>query len=261
MCRAEPVGGHMGLFGERRAFLEKLSDADRQALSGLGHRRDYAPQEQLLGEGESGTSVLVILGGWCTVWRSTERGRLILALRQGGELVGEMAALDGRPRSATVTALDGVRALAIPGDRFRHFMAARPFVSSLVMAQLTERLRSADDQRSSLASATVLERLAACLVELADRTGRKESDAVVIRLPLSQHEIAAAIGATREAVAKALRLLREQGLVHTGPKVIAVADLEPLRLLGGAGAPHGTGTGTRTAHNGAQSARGRRPGV
>lgn len=60
-------------------------------------------------------------------------------------------------------------------------------------------------------------------------------------------------------MAKALRLLREQGLVHTGPKVIAVADLEPLRLLGGAGAPRGTGT--RTAHNGAQSARGRRPGV
>ncbi|MEU6453027.1 Crp/Fnr family transcriptional regulator [Streptomyces sp. NPDC047065] len=235
----------MGLFGEHQAFLEKLGEADRQALSALGHRRVYEPQEELLGEGESGTFVLVILGGWCTVWRATDRGRLILALRQSGELVGEMAALDGRARSATVSALDTVEALAVPGDRFRHFMAARPFVSGLVMAQLTERLRSADDQRSSLASATVLERLAACLVELADRTGRREHGGVVIRLPLSQHEIAAAIGATREAVAKALRLLREQGLVLTGPKVITVADLEPLRLLGGA--PVSTRRGRRPA--------------
>ncbi|MEV7788247.1 Crp/Fnr family transcriptional regulator [Streptomyces sp. NPDC088106] len=232
----------MGLFGERRVFLGKLGEADRRALLDLGRRRVYRPHEELLGEGRPGASVLVLLSGWCTVWRATERGRLILALRQAGELVGEMAALDGRPRSATVSALDTVEALAVPGDRFRHFMAARPFVTALVMAQLTERLRSADDQRSSLASATVLERLAACLVELADRTGRKESGAVVIRLPLSQYEIAAAIGATREAVAKALRLLREQGLVHTGPKVIGVADLEPLRLLGGSAAAHGGGT-------------------
>ena len=49
------------------------------------------------------------------------------------------------------------------------------------------------------------------------------------------------IEATREAVAKALRLLREQGLVHTGPKVISVADLEPLRLLGGTGGVPGGG--------------------
>ncbi|MFP8883700.1 Crp/Fnr family transcriptional regulator [Streptomyces mangrovi] len=227
----------MGLFGENQVFLSRLAHADRQSLLALGHRRVYRPQEELVGEGSSTTFVLLILTGWCTVWRATERGRLILALRQAGEIVGEMAALDGRPRSATVSALGTVEALVVPGDRFRTFMSARPFVTGLVMAQLTERLRSADDQRRSLASATVLERLAACLVELADRTGRPESGSTVIRLPLSQHEIAAAVGATREAVAKALRLLREEGLVRTGPKVITVTDPEPLRLLGGSATP------------------------
>ncbi|WP_329135321.1 Crp/Fnr family transcriptional regulator [Streptomyces sp. NBC_01476] len=229
----------MGLFGERQAFLEKLSPGDRPALLGLGVRRSYASGEHLATEGDSGGQVLVILAGWCAVLRSTDRGPLLLALRQTGELVGEMAALDGRPRSATVRALGPVQAQAIPGDRFRYFMAARPYVTGLVMAQLTERLRSADDERRSLASATVLERLAACLVELADRTGLAEGGSVTIRLPLSQHEIAAAIGATREAVAKALRLLREQGLVRTGPKSIVVTDLAPLRLLGAAGAAAG----------------------
>src|SRR4051794_23108735 len=110
----------MGLFGERQAFLGKLSPADRPALLGLGNRRTYEPRHHLLDEGGHDAFVLVILAGWCTVWRSTERGPLILALRQSGELVGEMAALDGRPRSASVTALGAVEAVAVPAERFRH---------------------------------------------------------------------------------------------------------------------------------------------
>ncbi|MBD0738515.1 Crp/Fnr family transcriptional regulator [Streptomyces sp. CBMA29] len=231
----------MGLFGERKAFLHKLNHADRQALFSQGTRRSYAPREQMIGEGERSTFVLLILDGWCAIRRSTDRGQIILALRQTGELVGEMAALDGRPRSATVSALGTVETLTLAGDRFRHFIATRPYANGLVMNQLTERLRSSDDERRALASATVLERLAACLVQLADRAGRAEGGTVAIRLPLSQHEIAAAVGATREAVAKALRLLRDEGLVSTGPRTITVADLEPLRLLGGRPGADGTG--------------------
>lgn len=221
----------MGLFGERHPFLEKLTQADRLSLRALGARHAYRPQEHLVTEGGPGSHVVLILSGWCMVRRSTERGPIILALRTAGELVGEMAALDGRPRSATVSALGPVDALTVPGDRFRHFMAARPYVNGLVMAQLTERLRSADDERRALASATVLERLAACLVQLCDRSGPGPDGSVTISPPLSQSEIAAAIGATREAVAKALRLLREQGLVRTGPKTVVVADVALLRLL------------------------------
>lgn len=258
----------MGLFGERQAFLGRLSTADRTALLGLGARRSYEAREHLVGEGERSSFVIVILSGWCAVRRSTERGELILGLRQDGELIGEMAALDDRLRSATVTALGPVEALIVPAGRFRGFMAARPYVTGLVMAQLTSRLRSADDERRALASTTVLERLAAFLVDLAERTGRPvqvpgavpgtppaaragpvvgpvagggtaaSADrpvAVRLPLPLSQSEIASAVGATREAVAKALRLLREEGLVRTRPGALVVADMAPLRLLGGDG--------------------------
>lgn len=78
----------MGLFGERKALLEKLSPADRQALLAIGGRRRYEPREHLVDEGDRTTFVIAILSGWCAVRRSTERGQLILALRQSGELVG-----------------------------------------------------------------------------------------------------------------------------------------------------------------------------
>ncbi|WP_188114187.1 MULTISPECIES: Crp/Fnr family transcriptional regulator [Streptomyces] len=232
----------MGLFGEQRTFLAGLGPADREALTDLGARHAYPPHEVLLAEGDRTTFVVVLLSGWCTVWTPTERGgRVILALRRAGEAVGDMAALDGRPRSASVSTLGPVTGLVVPGERFRRFLASRPHANALMMSQLTERLRSADHERRALASMTVLQRLAGRLVELADRTGRPENEAVTLRLPLAQHELAASVGSTREAVAKALRLLREQGLVRTGPGTLAVADLDPLRLLA-AGQSHGTET-------------------
>jgi CRP/FNR family cyclic AMP-dependent transcriptional regulator len=232
----------VGLFGERHTFMEGLGPVDREALSSLGTRHDYPPHESVLAEGDRTTFAVVLLRGWCTVWTPTERGsRLILALRRAGEIVGDMAALDGRPRSASVSALGPVTGLVVAGERFRWFLASRPHANALMMSQLTERLRSADHERRALASMTVLQRLAQRLVELADRTGRVENEVVTIRLPLAQHELAASVGSTREAVAKALRLLREQGLVRTGPGTLAVADLAPLRLLA-TGHQHGTDT-------------------
>lgn len=226
----------MGLFGGRQTFMGRLGAADRSALADMGTRHDYPPQHTILAEGDRTTFAVLILQGWGTVWSTTDRGgRLILGLRQAGEVVGDMAALDGRPRSASVSALGPMTGLVVPGDRFRRFLAARPYAHALMVSQLAERLRSADHERRALASMTVLQRLSERLVELADRTGRQEGHAVTIRLPLAQHELAASVGSTREAVAKALRLLREQGLVRTGPGTLAVADLEPLRLLAGGG--------------------------
>jgi CRP-like cAMP-binding protein len=252
----------MALFGERRSFLSRLAPADRGALLALGVERVFEPGAVLLREGDGGSFLVVLLVGWCAVWLPTERGgRVILGLRGGGELVGELAALDPHPRSATVGALGRVRVVVVPGERFRRYVAERPAVAALVLAQLADRLRGADHERRALASFTVLRRLCVRLVELADRTGTGVAgggDAAVgggaaaraaaegagvaggggvgggpvaIRLPLPQSDLAAAIGATREAVAKALRLLREQGLVRTGPGTLVVLEIEPLRLL------------------------------
>ncbi|KUJ68721.1 Crp/Fnr family transcriptional regulator [Streptomyces albus subsp. albus] len=222
----------MSLFEDGRSFLAALPAADRRALLAGGNPRSYRPGEVLLGEGETGTFVVAILAGWTTVSLGTERGvRLILALRGAGELVGDQAAIDHRPRSATVTALGPVRAMVVAGDRFRAYLAARPAATVLIMRQFSSRLRSSDGERRSLASERVLQRLAARLVELAERTGTRGPDGITVDLPLPQHDIAAAVGSTREAVAKALRLLRDQGVVTTGPRRFVVRDLVLLRLL------------------------------
>ncbi|MGW8375247.1 Crp/Fnr family transcriptional regulator [Streptomyces sp. ODS28] len=224
----------MSLFGQDRSFLDALSSQDRTALLASGSPHAYAPNETVLREGENSTFVLVILSGWSVVSVETERGaRLILALRGAGEVIGDLAAVDQRPRSATVTALGALDGVVVPGPQFRGFLASRPAATSLIMRQLSSRLRSADVERRSLASGTVLQRLAARLLELVERTGSRDPEGVAVNLPLPQHELAAAVSATREAVAKALRLLREEDVVRTGHRRLVVTNMPLLRLLAG----------------------------
>ncbi|MEU2870166.1 Crp/Fnr family transcriptional regulator [Streptomyces olivoreticuli] len=230
----------MGLLGDELAFARALTAQENEGVMALGSRKRYAADAQLLAEGDRSSHVVIILQGWVTVSVATDRGatRLILGLRGPGELLGEMAALDRHPRSATVRALGPIEAQVISGDMFRRFLALHPRVSSLVIRQLTFRLRSADQERSALASLTVLQRLAARLTELSRAEpsgpytpsipGRSHAGTVV---HLAQDELAATVGATREAVAKALRLLRTQKVVRTGNRMVEILDPALLALL------------------------------
>ncbi|MFB6979405.1 Crp/Fnr family transcriptional regulator [Streptomyces scopuliridis] len=260
----------MGLLGDELAFARALTDRENESVMALGNRKRYAADAHLLTEGDRSTHVMIILQGWVTVSVATDRGatRLILGLRGPGELLGEMAALDSHPRSATVRALGPIEAQVISGDAFRRFLALHPRVSGLVIRQLTFRLRSADQERSALASLTVLQRLASRLTELsrAEPSGPYAPSVPTPSLPtpsvpassgahpsvkgpsvtspsvtgtsaagtvvhLAQDELAATVGATREAVAKALRLLRGQQIVRTGNRRVEILDPALLALL------------------------------
>ncbi|WP_344607870.1 Crp/Fnr family transcriptional regulator [Streptomyces glaucus] len=230
----------MALLGDELAFAHALTAQERESVMALGVRKHYPADAHLLTEGDRSSHVMIILQGWVTVSVVTDRGatRLILGLRGPGELLGEMAALDPHPRSATVRALGPTDAQVISGDAFRRFLALHPRVSNLVIRQLTFRLRSADQERSALASLTVLQRLAGRLAELSrtepagpyapSPAGPSPAGPVV---HLAQDELAATIGATREAVAKALRLLRAQDIVRTGNRMVEIRDPALLALL------------------------------
>lgn len=233
----------MGLLGNELAFAHTLTPQEHESVMALGSRKTYPADAHLLTEGDRTSHVLIMLRGWVTVSVATDRGatRLILGLRGPGELLGEMAALDRHPRSATVRALGPTEAQVISGDAFRRFLALHPRVSGLVIRQLTSRLRSADQERSALASLTVLQRLAGRLIELSGAepagpyapsgTIASSGPATGLIVHLAQDELAATIGATREAVAKALRLLRTQNIVRTGNRMVAILDPALLALL------------------------------
>jgi CRP-like cAMP-binding protein len=220
------------------SFLGDLTPVERAELAARGRVRDFDRGETLFVEGEDPGWVAVLLRGRVKACSYREfGGETILAVRGPGALLGEVAAIDGLPRSATVIALEPVGALAVTADEFMAFLQVHGRVSVLIMRMLCQRWRDADRKRVEFGMFDATGRVAQRLVELAERfgvpydrrTGAAGGDSVQITLNLSQEELAGWVGASREAVSKALRTLRRHGWIETGRRRLIVHDLQALR--------------------------------
>ena len=212
------------------AFLEELSVTEADDLRSVGRARHYGAGVTLFHQGDDPGPVVVLLTGRAKVASLNSAGReVIVAVRGPGDLLGELSAIDDEPRSATVTTLEAVEALLISGSAFAAFLERRPRAALVMLRVIAVRLRYADAQQADFATHDVVGRVAHRLVELAERFGTGSGDRIEIELPLSQEELAGWTGASREAVSKALQLLRSLRVVETGRRHVTVIDLEALR--------------------------------
>lgn len=228
-----PTPGDDGL-DDRVPFLARLGSKDRNALLTLGREMRFVPRGELVREYEPSAHILLLLSGWTKVTASAPNGYVaLLALRGPGDIIGESAALTGRPRSATVTALESVRAVAIDCDRFHAFLSEYPEAAFQLLGLVSDRTRAADRRRLEFASLTVRERLAALLLELVRTHGRPAAEGIELAVPLSKLELAGSIGASREMVQRLLKELRDRGVVVTGRRTMVVLRPDVLRRVGG----------------------------
>jgi len=214
-------------------FLSELEPGERADLEKLGMVRRYRRGDVLFHEGDDAGAVLVLLDGHVKAVITSDGREVILGFPGPGELLGEVSAVDGRPRSGTVRAVDDVEALVVPGSAFRTYLEARPRIALVLLRSIAGRLREADRRRVDYAVNDVVVRVAGRLVELCDRFGAEGADGIDIGLAITQDELAAWAGASREAVAKAMALLRTLGWVQTERRRIVVLDLPALRRYAG----------------------------
>ena len=223
MIRVQPEG---------TTFLAELGAEDRDALQSLARRRSFPVGASLMSEGQPGTEVMVILSGRVKItFLEIDGQEVVLDFRGPGELLGELAVIDGKPRSSRVEAIEPVEVLAIPAAAFNDLVAERPGIANVLLRDLVGRFRNADRKRIEFGAAQTIGRVAARLVEMVERFGTATKAGHVVDLPITQEELAGWTGASREAVAKALRSLREQGLITTERRRITVLDLEKLGRL------------------------------
>jgi CRP-like cAMP-binding protein len=213
-------------------FGGTLTDVELDDLVSRGARRHFKRGAYLLTEGEISDHVAVVLTGRAKVSSFTPDGReVVLAVRGPGDLLGELSALDGGVRSASVSALEPVEALIIPSERFEHFLQDHARLAVMLLQMMSRRLRDADRKRIEFGAYDTPGRVARRIIELADRYGEAEARGVRITLSLTQDELAGWSGASREAVSKALRHFRDRGWIETGRRSIVVLNLDALRTL------------------------------
>jgi CRP/FNR family cyclic AMP-dependent transcriptional regulator len=215
-----------------RSFLAQVDPAGRRTLAQLGTSRDYRPRTALFHQGEPSRHVLVLVDGWVKVTLTSRTGEeALLAIRGPGDIVGDQSAVDGKPRSATVTALTQLTARVIDGERFLDCLSHHPAVALGLLRHLSANLRESDYKRLEYVSASSSSRLAALLLSLVAEHGEPSPEGVVINLPLTQRELATAAATSREVVARTLRTLRARDIVRTRRQAIVVMRPEVLRSL------------------------------
>jgi CRP/FNR family cyclic AMP-dependent transcriptional regulator len=212
------------------AFLPALDEPARSALMAIGRQRKFPKGAVLFAEGQTSDRVMVVLSGRVKVSYLTEDGKeVVLGLAGPGELLGEMSFLDRDPHSASNTALDLVETLVVTSTSFQAYLGQHPGAALALLRLLSRRLRESDQMRVEFAAHDSVGRVARRLVELAERFGQHGEDNVKITLQLSQEEMAGWIGSSREAVNKALAMLRTLGWIETQRRGVTILDMPSLR--------------------------------
>jgi CRP/FNR family cyclic AMP-dependent transcriptional regulator len=215
-------------------FLGQLGPADADALVQRVRRRRVAKSELILRAGAAGDDAALVLSGRVKlIAHGADQREVVLAIRGPGELIGEMAAIGGRRRTASAVAVDDVEVGFLRADELREFLHDHPDASLVLMRMLVRRLTEASRDVVDLATQDSVGRVAKRLLELAADHGTKVEGGTRIELSLTQDELASWTGATRETVSRALRLMRSLGWVATGQRMITILDADALRERSG----------------------------
>ncbi len=182
--------------------------------------------------GEPGERVLVLLEGTVKIFIDRIDGaEVILAFLGPGDPIGEMSPVDATGRSASAVTVEKCHCLSLSSRDFKTFLREIPGLGFNLTLLLTRRLRMANEQIQALATLDVRGRVARQIVAFAQQYGRRGDDrSVYIPLRLTQTDLAAIVGASRESVNQAIVSFKQDGILSVDPRHrITVHD--PRRLL------------------------------
>src|SRR5215210_1326863 len=203
-------------------LFAELSEPELQKIARVAVPRTYPAGTIILREGDPGDTCYVLERGQARVTRQHADGRTITLTNVGtGEIFGELAMFGGEVRSATVEAVDDVRAVAILAGDLKRLLNDHPEIAVKLLSALGEKLREANARIARQSFQKVSSRVAGVLAELAE-TGSRHGREVVVHS--TQADLAQLAGTSREAASRFLATLQRAGVVTTRRGRIVVHD-------------------------------------
>lgn len=220
---------------ETLATVPLFAGLSRDALAGLARdltTRRYRGGEVIFHVGDPADALFIVESGSVKIALPSETGHeAILAVARRGDHFGEVALIDGGSRPASAQAMEPTRALLLGRDRFRALLD-EPAARDALLAGMATHLRRFLAQIEELHFLDVGGRLAARLDFLIRETGAPQGDGSLrMELPMSQGDLAAMVGCTRQTVNKLLGQLADDGIVRVDRERIVVTDPARLALL------------------------------
>jgi len=205
-------------------FFGGLPDTALDALIARGHTRKYAKGETIYRRGEPGDSLMVVLTGRIKIFNVTADAReVVLNFLGVGDINGEIAALDGKERTADAVAMEACEVFVAHARELVPVLAANPAALFEIVQLLCEKLRAA----SAIIEDNTLEmrgRTARGLLRLARQHGRTSKSGIRLQLVLSQRELGGYLGLSRENVSRQLGHLKHANMLRIDGSQIIIAD-------------------------------------
>ena len=212
-------------------LLSVLSDAELDQLVKTPRFVRHRKGSVVFHEGAPGDHRLILLSGRIKVVLLGEGGQeLVLAILTAPDFLGEIALVDGAPRSATCITLEETELLYLTQRQFMTLLRQQP-VAMKIMRHLAGCLRQADEQLRTLSMFDVHGRVVRCLFGLARQQGVQERARIIIQPRPSNQLLAHMIGSSRETVSRAMRVLHEAGYV-TASKTTCVLEERAVKRYG-----------------------------
>lgn len=213
-------------------LLACLEETELEELATKLRRRRAVARQPLFLQGDHGEELYLILKGSVRIVAEAPGGReLTLAVLEEGNFFGEMALLDGHPRSASAVAASDCELVMLVRSDFFEVLDRSPDSTRRLLAFLSERLRLSNQRLQDVSMQTVKQRLAAVLRDLALREGTLDRQGILLPKEVSHRTLAEMLSNSRETVSRELAELRNRGLVAQEGRRIRVLDTQGLEEL------------------------------
>ena len=221
----------VGLLRKHR-ILGNTAESELEAMLRRCQVVTASERDRLFAEGDDGRAVAVVLQGFVKLCSMTASGReVVLEVCGPGSMFGELAVLNDWLRAADAVALSACQVLSIPGEAFRAILLRSPDAMFALINVLSRRLREATEQVRDGVDLSGPARLAKALCHLAATHAHSVPDGLHIEVQLSQRELGALTGLSRESINKQLATWRDRKWIQLSNKQITLLDVEALRTL------------------------------
>lgn len=207
-----------------------LIESEMEFIARRVTTRKYSPGQIVFSEGDPCSGLFVVASGQIRIFKTSANGReQVLSIDGPGSSVAELPVFDGGNYPASVAAMDEVVLLFVSKQDFQELCLTHPQVALKVLRVVGARLRRLVGIIEELSFTTVRHRLAALLLRLADREGKRVGDNIIFTLPGSNQEIASQIGTVRELVSRNLSRLQAEEVIDIDDRKVTIRDLTRIQ--------------------------------
>ena len=222
-----------GLLGSTDLFKE----LEPPVLEQLGRNvtvRNYRRGHLIFAQGEPGDSLFVISEGLVKVFVTSDEGEdMVLVTLRPPDTFGELALIDGGLRSASAEAVEPTTALILSRGTLIELLQGHPTLAQALLSSLGGLVRRLTEQAADLVFLDLHGRVAKLLLTLAEERGRREGQEVLLDLQVTQSDLAAMVGGSRQSVNHILHAFQRRGYLEIEGRRIALKDLRALAKRAG----------------------------